>query len=248
MADANGPGWVCVMTYTHPDTETKYYKIGRTSRDPEKRLKEVESGERQHTENVNIIMTLVGFTHANQMRDAQTAAQEAVVNILVIDPERQQPHDWFIEKPDGTSPDEDIILQTVGAALEGDGRLYGKRNLDNGWSCYTKVIIEQEEQQIMNVSAGAVEHANSSTPTEYVYVLSVPGPNDVTRYTFGCTVGDPDEHVQEIRRDLGNNAIELVCFMNVKNKDKALREVNDAFENLGFTEGPARSLYRQNGE
>ena len=84
----SGPGRVYSMAYT--DGGENFYKIGYTARDPNERLREVQRGEN----NYNIC--LVGSVKANEMRGAETAAQQAAIGIgLAKDPNRGGATDWF---------------------------------------------------------------------------------------------------------------------------------------------------------
>ena len=85
----SGQGRVYEMAYTNGGEN--YYKIGYTARDPNERLQEVQRDEK----NYNI--SLVGSVKANEMRGAETAAQQAAKSIgLVKDPNRGGATDWFI--------------------------------------------------------------------------------------------------------------------------------------------------------
>jgi hypothetical protein len=78
------------------------YKIGCTSRDPEKRLKEIQRLEKNND------ITLVGSVKANEMNGAETAAQEALKESgFVKDPARGGATDWFI----GSSTPEQVLDQ-----------------------------------------------------------------------------------------------------------------------------------------
>jgi hypothetical protein len=81
----SGEGCVYVMN------DGNNYKIGCTSKDPNARLKEIQRSEGNNN------ITLVGSVKANEMRGAETAAQQAAIaSGLVKDSSRGGATDWFI--------------------------------------------------------------------------------------------------------------------------------------------------------
>ena len=227
MADQNGPGWVYVLTYTSGNT--KYYKIGCTSRDPEKRLEEIQRNERERKKSNRIIITLVGFAHVDHRRNGEAAAQQAVGNILKKDPNRKLPTDWFI---DNTNPRQElnIILDKVRSAC--NGPVYKKNESPPrgvSWYLNPEMNLDHDQTQFSILSAKAVKKANAFSPTYYVYVMSMVN-DGITCYTTGCTESDPDECLQETRGEQNNNDVKLVCFMRAKDENRALNRVKKAFK------------------
>ena len=95
MANRDGPGWVYLMTYETADS--RIYKIGETSRDPEIRRREIETREQQQQNNNDIQMNLVGFGHARQRKVAEREAQEAASGRL---DRIRDTRDWFQSRPE----------------------------------------------------------------------------------------------------------------------------------------------------
>ena len=83
------------------------YKIG-CSEDPTKRLREIQRTERNKT------IKLLRSVKANKMRDAETAAQEAVKKIgLKKDSSRGRATDWFEGSPRHSQEEIETIIRNA---------------------------------------------------------------------------------------------------------------------------------------
>jgi hypothetical protein len=222
-----GPGVVYVMTYTYTyryyidfglfDQTTKYYKIGCTSRDPEIRLKEVERKERKHRGNDSITIELLGFVHADEMRTAETIAQQHAKETLHLKKDRSRGNatDWFTGDATGQQ-----VLDAVGEACKRS--VYEKKDLVAGTTCYSTMVtnITKGPLELMKITAKAVKEADKDCKPGYVFVTKQKMDELTTHYRIDSTEGDPVQCVQE-RKTKEKVEIKLIGFVYTKKMDHA---------------------------